>query len=99
MKEVYNDLFSGELTAFNVSHGDASICDSLYNFCDVHNVLAHGDEKALDRAKYIVNAVNSYAEMYEMLETTMNILNGDDSLNEVSADDIAKLLRKARGEI
>ena len=33
-----------------------------------------------------------------MLETAMNILNGDDFENEVGCEDIKKLLAKARGE-
>ncbi len=42
--------------------------------------------------------ISAAPEMYEMLETAMNILTGDDFKNEVSAIDIEKLLAKARGE-
>ncbi len=37
-------------------------------------------------------------EMYNALETAMNILNGDDNINDISSTDIESLLAKARGE-
>ncbi len=99
MKEVYNKLFSGELTVFNDCYGDASICDSLYHFCDIHNVLAHDDGKARKRAEYIVNAVNSYADMHELLELAKSLMDGD-SIEDLTYKykEIDSLLKKARGE-
>ena len=49
--------------------------------------------------KYDAHLIAAAPEMYKMLETAMNILNGDDFNSEVSATDIEKLLTKASGEI
>ena len=66
----YNDLFAGEL---NVRREDRfsdvyQIGDTEYMFADIHDVMAHDDGKAKQRAEYIANAVNQHEKLQEALE-------------------------------
>ncbi len=49
-------------------------------------------------SEFNAHLIAAAPKMYEMLETAMNILTGDDFKNEVSAIDIEQLLAQARGE-
>ncbi len=51
-----------------------------------------------DSMKKNAHLIAAAPKMYEMLETAMNILTGDDFKSEVSAIDIEKLLAQSRGE-
>ena len=68
--------------------GSRKICEVV----DLEKTAFMSD--AMKKRGYVMAAA---PDMYKMLETIMNILNGDDELNEVSASDIDKLLAKARG--
>ncbi|WP_428613385.1 hypothetical protein [Pseudoalteromonas sp.] len=87
----FYELFSSNLMFEEQRNGDVQISDSEFIFCTVDDVLAQDDGKALDRAKYIVRAVNMHHEMYKFLD---NLANG-------SGTDypIEQLLAKARGEL
>lgn len=94
MKTKFDDLFASDLMLEEQRDGDVEISDSDFIFCAVDDCLAQNDGKALDRAKYIVNAVNLHHEMYEMLESIREDYGG----THITLGDIDNLLAKARGE-
>lgn len=77
--------------------GFCNVDGGRFEVCSVWGV--DDDTVACEQSKANAHLIAATPEMYEMLETIMNILNGDDALNEVSASDIDKLLVKARGEV
>ena len=74
MKDTFNELFKGKLDVEKVCNDSAMIGDEDYLFCEIDGLLCHGDGKAPERAKYIANATNNFADMYEMLEGACNEL-------------------------
>lgn len=75
---------------------DIVISSNHMNICKVHiDDCCTMHNKELKANAHLIAAA---PQMYELLEVIMNILNGEDALSEVSSDDIAKLLTKARGE-
>lgn len=74
MKERFDELFSSDLEFEELRNGDAEISDSDFIFCTVEDCLAHDDGLAIDRAKYIVRAVNLHREVCKHLEQDIRIL-------------------------
>lgn len=101
MKEKFNELFSGKLEIERASRNVVVICDKNYDLCEIDDGLTYEDGKALERAKYIANATNNFADMYEILQRVIEC--AEDSQNEIHHsdlihslhDDINKLLKRS----
>lgn len=67
------ELFGGALSV--TRHGnmpdtqpDYRLTDSDYHFADIHDVQAHDDGKAKERAEFIAKAVNNYEALLDDIE-------------------------------
>lgn len=80
----------GHIKAISGFHG--SLTPTVARF-DVITPSIDEDEKEAN-----AHLIAAAPELYAMLEMVMNILNGDDAINEVESSDIKNLLAKARGE-
>ena len=105
METKFDELFKGDLMFEEQRNGDVEISDCDFIFCTVDDRLAQYDGKALDRAKYIAKATNLHQEMYEMLESKLDLIrcgigsnySGDPKQNPKYLE-VVELLAKARGE-
>ena len=102
MREKYKDLFNGKLEIERQGKDVVAIGDKDYLFCEIDDGLTHEDGKEMQRAVYIANAANNFADMYDTLETIKrHILNMpicDPHLYGWVEENIDPLLKRARGE-
>jgi len=83
-------MINGKLvyTKMDDSSGDMQIGDEKYWFIDVHDVLAHDDGNAEERAKYICDAVNNHEEIKHLLNIAW------DAIQEAGYEDFCSELKK-----
>ena len=108
MKDKYNELFNGALEAERQDRSTAIIGDKDYLFCEIDGGLCHEDGKELQRATYIANATNNFADMYEHIEEDIEILQRQAKQHVLGSYELRainlrietkqKLLKRARGE-
>lgn len=108
MKDKYNELFKGELGVKKDGKDIAVIGDKEYWLFEIDDNLTCEDGKHLQRANYIANAVNNFADMYAEIKQDIECLtrwidNHGDAFpmtaawKDMRANKI-ELLKRARGE-
>ena len=82
------DLFKGKLTCsrFDPFSGEFCVGDDDYNFADIHDVMAHDDGKAKQRAEYICKAVNEHEQLKEQNSKMLQVLT---SISNMCVGDLA----------
>jgi len=105
MKEKFNELFNGELEVKKDGKSIAAVGDKEYWLFEIDDALTCEDGRQMKRAIYIANAVNNFADMYEMLESKLDLIrcgiganySGDPKQNPKYLE-VVELLKRARGE-